>query len=299
MSRATVSTIVSELIGDGLIHETQVTTAPGRVGRRGAMLTLDPASGATIGIDFDHECLRVMIVDRSFTVVAEAEHPLEMDHEADAVMSLAASSVRSAIAEAGIEGDRVLGVGIALAGPVDQVTRRAKPSSISPSWVEIDVASEMTALLGYPVHIDNDANLGALAELMFGAARGANDAVYVWDDTGIGAALIIDGQPYRGAVGTAGEIGHSTIDENGPVCRCGNRGCLERFVGRPGAPREPPRHPRRPLGRRLVAARVDRRRRMPSRDRRCRPASRRPDREPVQPRQPPTGDHRRLAERSR
>jgi predicted NBD/HSP70 family sugar kinase len=166
-------------------------------------------------------------------VVAEAEHPLEMDHEARAVMSLAATLVRNAIADADFERDRVLGAGIALAGPVDQVTGRAKPSSISPSWVRIDVASEMTTLLGYPVYVDNDANLGALAELMFGAARGENDAVYVWVDTGIGAALIINAQPYRGAIGTAGEIGHSTIDENGPVCRCGNRGCLERFVGAP------------------------------------------------------------------
>ncbi len=233
ISRATVSTIVSELLDEGLIRETEATDGAGKVGRPGAILTLDPASGAAVGIDVDHDCLRVMLADRTYSVLAEAERPLEIDHDAHAVMSLAAEMVRVSIDDASIDAATVLGVGVGLAGPVDLVTGKANPSSISPSWVGLDVASEMTSRLGYPVLIDNDANLGALAELMFGAARGASEAAYVWADTGVGAALIVHGQPYRGALGTAGEIGHSTIDEDGPVCRCGNRGCLERFVGTP------------------------------------------------------------------
>jgi predicted NBD/HSP70 family sugar kinase len=122
---------------------------------------------------------------------------------------------------------------MALAGPLERATGRPNPSSISPSWVGIDAPTSMERHIGYPVHIDNDANLGALAESMWGAGRDAHDAAYVKIDTGVGAALILDGQIYRGAVGTAGEIGHTTIAEDGPVCRCGNRGCLERFVGAP------------------------------------------------------------------
>jgi predicted NBD/HSP70 family sugar kinase len=106
-----------------------------------------------------------------------------------------------------------------------------KPSSISPSWVGIDAAREMGKRVGRVVHVDNDANLGALAELMWGAARGVSEAAYIKVDTGIGASLILGGQIYGGAIGTAGEIGHTTIAEGGPVCRCGNRGCLERYVG--------------------------------------------------------------------
>jgi predicted NBD/HSP70 family sugar kinase len=81
------------------------------------------------------------------------------------------------------------------------------------------------------VFVDNDANLGALAELRTGAARDASQAVYVAASHRIGAGLVLDGDVFRGASGTAGEIGHVTIDENGPICRCGNRGCLETFAG--------------------------------------------------------------------
>jgi predicted NBD/HSP70 family sugar kinase len=84
-----------------------------------------------------------------------------------------------------------------------------------------------------PVQVDNDANLGALAEWIWGAGRGCENLVYIKASTGIGAGFILDGRPYRGAGGTAGEIGHTIIDLGGPICRCGNRGCLETRVGIP------------------------------------------------------------------
>nr|MDT0666121.1 ROK family protein [Micromonospora sp. DSM 115978] len=79
--------------------------------------------------------------------------------------------------------------------------------------------------------VDNDANLGALAELTWGAGRGASGVAYIKAATGVGAGMVVDGRIHRGHTGTAGEIGHTTVDEHGPVCRCGNRGCLETFVG--------------------------------------------------------------------
>src|SRR5436190_1458252 len=84
-----------------------------------------------------------------------------------------------------------------------------------------------------PVHVDNDANLGALAEFHWGAGRGASTLVYLKLATGIGAGLVIGGRLFHGAGGTAGEIGHTTIDEAGPICRCGNRGCLEMIAAAP------------------------------------------------------------------
>jgi predicted NBD/HSP70 family sugar kinase len=81
------------------------------------------------------------------------------------------------------------------------------------------------------VHVDNDANLGALAESVLGAGRDAREIVYLMLSSGIGAGLILGGRLYRGARGTAGEIGHVLVDEQGPMCRCGNRGCLETFAG--------------------------------------------------------------------
>jgi predicted NBD/HSP70 family sugar kinase len=89
----------------------------------------------------------------------------------------------------------------------------------------------MSEELGLPVRVENDANLGALAEIVWGAGRGCSELVYVKVASGVGAGLILNGRLYEGHAGTAGEIGHVTVDETGQVCRCGNRGCLEVYAG--------------------------------------------------------------------
>ena len=95
------------------------------------------------------------------------------------------------------------------------------------------------------VEVENDANLGALGEWMWGAGRGADHMAYVKAATGIGAGFIVAGAPYVGAGGTAGELGHTVVDPGGPICRCGNRGCLETLRRRAGDPRLAARRPRR------------------------------------------------------
>jgi predicted NBD/HSP70 family sugar kinase len=97
----------------------------------------------------------------------------------------------------------------------------------------VDAASELQRRIGFPVHLDNDANLGALAEVTLGAGRSVRSAAYIQMSSGIGAGLIVDGRPYHGHRGTAGEIGHVLVDEHGLICRCGNRGCLETLASGP------------------------------------------------------------------
>ncbi len=234
VSRSTISAIVGELLAADLIREVADGSADrprGQVGRPGSLLALNPAAGAAIGVDVDHEQLRVIVADLAHTVLAETSEPLEIDHDAADAMALASGLIDRVLEQANLDRHRVLGVGMALAGPIEQPAGTVRPSSISPSWVGIDAGAAMGAKLGVPVFVDNDANLGALAELMWGAARGVSDGAYVRVGTGIGAGLIIGGAVYRGAIGTAGEIGHSTMAQDGPVCRCGNRGCLERVAG--------------------------------------------------------------------
>jgi predicted NBD/HSP70 family sugar kinase len=236
LSRSTVSNIVGELLAADLVREIEEPTTSRRrqSGRPGALISLNPDAGAAIGIDVDHERLRVVLANLAHTVLAEAEHPLDIDHDAWETLEVAADFVEQVMREAGVKRDRVIGVGMALAGPIEAAVGKVHPSSISPSWVGLDdPAGELSERLGLPVYLDNDANLGALAELMWGAGQGFTEALYVKVGTGIGAGLVIDGQIYRGATGTAGEIGHTTMAEDGPVCRCGNRGCLERLVGLP------------------------------------------------------------------
>ncbi len=237
LSRSTVSNIVGDLVRAGLVREIDEPSRsrrPAQSGRPGALLGLNPAAGAAIGIDVDHQRLRVVVADLAHTVLAEAEHRLEADHDAWEAMSVAAEFVDRVVDQAGVRRERVMGVGMALAGPIEIAKGKVHPSSISPSWVELeDPAREMSERLGLPVYLDNDANLGALAEIMWGAGIGVGEGAYIKIGTGIGAGLVIDGQIYRGALGTAGEIGHTTMVEDGPVCRCGNRGCLERVAGIP------------------------------------------------------------------
>ena len=114
-----------------------------------------------------------------------------------------------------------------LPGPIARATGAIQDSSILPGWVGVTAASEASARLGLQVEVENDANLGALAELVWGAAKGHSEVAYIKVSSGIGAGLITEGRLRHGVGGTAGEIGHTVLDANGPVCRCGNRGCLE------------------------------------------------------------------------
>jgi predicted NBD/HSP70 family sugar kinase len=137
------------------------------------------------------------------------------------------------LAEAGTSRADIVGVGIGIPGPVDRARGTVGSATILPGWVGIRIAAEMEARLGVPVEIENDANLGALAELTWGSGRGCTNLAYIKAATGIGAGIVIDGRLLRGASGTAGELGHTTIDQSGAICYCGNRGCLETVASGP------------------------------------------------------------------
>jgi predicted NBD/HSP70 family sugar kinase len=118
-----------------------------------------------------------------------------------------------------------------LPGPLRRDSGEVGDSSILPGWIGTRPERLLHEELGLPVRVDNDANLGALAETVWGAGQGALDLVYVKAATGIGAGLVLGGRLHHGAAGTAGELGHLPVDEGGTVCRCGNRGCLETLAG--------------------------------------------------------------------
>jgi predicted NBD/HSP70 family sugar kinase len=127
----------------------------------------------------------------------------------------------------------VLAVGIALPAPYDRLTGTISRTGLMRGWDGVEVAEVMERRLGRPVFVDNAANLAALGELRMGAARGKQNAVVIDAGDGIGAGLIIGGRLYTGHSGIAGELGHTIIREDGPLCRCGNRGCLEAIAGGP------------------------------------------------------------------
>jgi len=229
LSRTTVATLVADLQARGLVVDADGRAEAGR-GRPPALLRLDAAAGAAVGIDFDHPHVRVAAADLSSSVLAERTAELDVDHAAAASLDAAVELVDAVLADAGLQRRDVVGVGMGLPGPVD---RRAGTvvASILPGWSGIRAGAELAQRLGLPVELDNDANLGALGERNYGAARGLDDVVYVRMGSGIGAGLVLDGRVYRGADGMAGELGHVQVRPEGAVCRCGNRGCLESVAG--------------------------------------------------------------------
>jgi predicted NBD/HSP70 family sugar kinase len=232
LARSTVSTLVNELLGAGLLVERGAPEEANTTqGRPPVLLSFDPGAGAVIGMHFDHPVLRVAVADLGYTILAEATVPVDVDHDAQDSLDAAVALIDEVLVTSGVERERLLGAGAALAGPIDMATGTVGSSAILPGWVGLSLAQELEARLGLPVHVDNDANVGALAESVLGVGRGVSEMAYIMLGSGIGAGLIIGGQVYRGSGGTAGEIGHVLVDEHGPLCRCGNRGCLETYAG--------------------------------------------------------------------
>lgn len=226
LSAATVSNIVRELKESGTVEVTPTSAG----GRRARSISLSAAAGVVVGVDFGHTHLRVAVADLAHQVLAEDSEPLDVDSSADGGFDRAERMVTRLIAATGTAPEKVLGVGLGVPGPIDGESGMIGPTSMLPGWVGSNPGKEMSDRLGVPVHVDNDANLGALGELIWGAARGVADLAYIKVAGGVGAGLVMGGRIYRGPGGTAGEIGHLTLDESGPVCRCGNRGCLETFA---------------------------------------------------------------------
>jgi predicted NBD/HSP70 family sugar kinase len=232
LSRPTVTAGLADLAGAGLVSEQITPTTRPVGGRPAAVVRLTRAGGLALGIDVGRRHIRVAVADLGHAILAERTTRLTRDaddHPAE-VLSLAVELVDRTLEDAAATRDDVIGVGFGIPAPMTRQGRIGSPALL-PAWADLAPAEELQSRLRLPVRVENDANLGALAEYVWGAGRGCADLVYVKLGTGIGAGIVLGGRLYRGADGTAGELGHVTLDARGPVCRCGNRGCLELTAG--------------------------------------------------------------------
>jgi predicted NBD/HSP70 family sugar kinase len=232
LSRTTVGSLVAELQQQALVVEQEVEgeRQTGR-GRPPVLLRLDASAGVAVGIHFDHDEVRVALADLSSTVLGEARHEIDVDHSATDSIDLAVRMLFELQERVGVDAAQIVGAGVALPGPLDRRSGKIGSALILPGWAGLNAERQLAQRLGLHVDVDNDANLGALAEASFGAGRGLRDVVYVMLGPGIGAGLVLDGRVHRGAAGLAGELGHVQVRPDGAVCRCGNRGCLETVAG--------------------------------------------------------------------
>jgi glucokinase-like ROK family protein len=226
VSRTTIAAEVARLGELGLAQERG--QAASRGGRRSTLVDL--ADGIRfVGIAIGATGMSVGITDGRLTVLGQRNVPCDLTRGPEPVLAEALTQVRELLAELGI--DRPVGAGVAVPGPVD--FRRGVPVSppIMPGWDGYRVAEVVARELGCPAVLDNDVNAMAMGEQHAGVARNARDFLFVKLGTGIGCGIVIDGKIYRGLNGCAGDIGHIRVEEFGPMCACGNTGCLEAFAG--------------------------------------------------------------------
>ena len=225
LKQATITKIVKELVDWGLVSETTGRDAP--LGRRPMGLTLNEDKFLLGAARVNRSYLSCAVYDIAGNEKAYGQAENRPERGAEASLEALGRLVAETLARAPGE---VLALGVALPGPFNARTKRITLMSGFPGWAGVDIESGLQRATGLKVFLEHDANCGAMAELWYGEHRRDENLLYVVCDRGVGAGLITGGQAYHGASGYAGEIGHASINFAGPLCECGNRGCLELYA---------------------------------------------------------------------
>ncbi|MFB9903147.1 ROK family protein [Allokutzneria oryzae] len=233
LSAATVSKVTGEMVEERLLVEAGQVESDG--GRPRVLLRVDPGYGTVVGVDVGETGVKVELFDLGMTRLATVDHPLSAGgSDPERVAELVAEGLRGVLAEAAVDEAAVLGVGVGVPGTVEHgPTPRVHAPTIGWNAVELEKLLRANGI-GLPLYFDNGAKTQGVAEMWFGAGRGARHAVIALIGSGVGAAIITDGSTYRGSTSSAGEWGHTTISYGGRQCRCGALGCLEAYVGAAG-----------------------------------------------------------------
>ncbi len=227
LSPATVSNIVRELTAAGVL-QTRYTS---RSGRRATEVRLARQAGLVAGVHISARSMRIAVADVGGTVVSEHSVPLGHDHRYDAELDRVALMLADMLDSLDAQPSDLLSVGLGLPSAVDVATGRVATPGVLPGWEGVSVADRLSRRLGTPVRVDAEANLGAIGEARLGASRGVATFAYVRVGETISAGLMLEGAVFRGSGGKAGQLGHVTLDEKGPICVCGSRGCLDAVAG--------------------------------------------------------------------
>lgn len=230
VSPAWITKTIAPLIERGVITETGSAAHSG--GRRARTLGFHPGVGLLLGMDFGATHLDIALAGPDLKVLARRHVVLDIADGPDACLATLSGLVDEVLREQKLPIDQIRGVGVGVPGPVDFACGRLTSPPIMPGWD--DFALPETLMNQFPkafVVVDNDVNLMALGERYHGQGQSSSDFIYVKVGSGIGAGIVVDGQLYRGSSGCAGDIGHIIVDHDGPVCHCGNHGCVEALAG--------------------------------------------------------------------
>lgn len=226
LTKATVSSLVKELVQARFVRE--IGSGSGQKGRPAIPLVLNESAGYILGLDIGVDSLTLLLTDFSGRLVWR-HHEAARHTDPEGVLRRVIQVIHLALDQARERGGAVLGLGLGILGLVDAETGWLLYAP-NFGWSNVPLRSRLEAEFAFPIFVDNEANLAALGECYFGAARSAEYVLYISAGVGVGGGLVLNRRIVAGVAGVAGEVGHMVIDPNGPRCRCGNTGCWETFV---------------------------------------------------------------------
>lgn len=228
LTRAAITSIIDDLQEIGLVHEVEGQHPSGR---KPIVLEIDPDRGYVLGVDIGATHVTVLLANLAAHVLKDIEWPINIDDGPNIVLGSVDEHLHVLLNECNLKFEDIRAICVGVPGPVVANQGMVSEPPIMPGWDKFPIKEYLASLWKMPITIGNDAELGAIGEWAYGAGRGEKNLAYIKVGRGIGAGLLLEGQLYHGSDGSAGEIGHFTIEENGPLCSCGNRGCLEALAG--------------------------------------------------------------------
>ena len=225
MSGTSVGKIVKELMDYGLVIETGQTS--GKVGRKPTLLQINPQGALVIGVDIDIDRITLGVVDLNGKVISRRDQAIDMEQDDEAVLDGIADRILELIASNG--SSNIIGVGVCIPGLVSWPDGNvaAVPQF---HWKNVKVREHLEEKLNLTVYVDNNVKTSLLAEYLFGSVKGLKHVVGIHIGSGLGSAVIENGEILRGVGNTLGEIGHILMDPTGQLCDCGRFGCLQTFI---------------------------------------------------------------------
>ncbi|MBO9516195.1 MAG: ROK family protein [Variovorax sp.] len=233
-SKSKANALIAGLVDQGLLAEAGLQRSTG--GRRAENLQLHAGLGVLVGVDIGATSLDVAVLAPDLGVLAHHAEPADVREGPGVVLARVRGLIRELLGRAGFEAGQVLGIGIGVPGPVNFEIGQLVNPPLMPAWDSFSIRDYLREDYAAPVFVDNDVNLMALGEL-WRLKRSLSNFLVIKVGTGIGCGIVCHGEVYRGAAGSAGDVGHICVDQEGPRCHCGNLGCVEAMAAGPAITR--------------------------------------------------------------
>jgi glucokinase-like ROK family protein len=230
-SRGKISSEVARLVEKGLLAEKGLAQSYG--GRRSSLLGIPPSAGLIAAVDIGATSIDVALTTLGGELLARRGEPADVRDGPLPTLDRVKLLLSELLDEQAANARDVLAIGVGVPGPVEQASGLLTVPPIMPGWDRFPIREAFAGEYAAPVFVDNDVNVMALGEHWGGVAKGVDDMIFVKIGTGIGSGIIIGGRLHRGTQGCAGDFGHICVDPAGPLCSCGNAGCLEAMAAAP------------------------------------------------------------------